>query len=109
ITTYILYDLLFFSTFYLSCTLFLLTLLSFPTRRSSDLDCVSAFFFSISNSNNRARRTFMQTSLFLCCDRSFWHCTTMFVGKCVIDRKSTRLNFSHVAISYAVFCLNIKI
>src|SRR5690625_5839661 len=25
-----------------------------------------------------------------------------------IDRKSTRLNSSHVAISYAVFCLNIK-
>src|SRR5690625_5875514 len=25
------------------------------------------------------------------------------------DRKSTRLNSSHVAISYAVFCLNIRI
>src|SRR5690625_1098727 len=25
-----------------------------------------------------------------------------------LDRKSTRLNSSHVAISYAVFCLNIK-
>src|SRR5207253_9551240 len=24
------------------------------------------------------------------------------------DRKSTRLNYSHVAISYAVFCMNIK-
>src|SRR5690625_5662642 len=26
----------------------------------------------------------------------------------VLDRKSTRLNSSHVAISYAVFCLKIK-
>src|SRR5699024_11680747 len=26
----------------------------------------------------------------------------------LIDRKSTRLNSSHVSISYAVFCLNIK-
>src|SRR5690625_629152 len=28
--------------------------------------------------------------------------------KCSIDRKSTRLNSSHVAISYAVFCLKKK-
>src|SRR3712207_6850813 len=27
----------------------------------------------------------------------------------VVDRKSTRLNFSHANISYAVFCLNKKI
>src|SRR5690625_6175111 len=27
----------------------------------------------------------------------------------ILDRKSTRLNSSHVAISYAVFCLKIKI
>src|SRR5699024_12039625 len=26
-------------------------------------------------------------------------------GRCNIDRKSTRLNSSHVSISYAVFCL----
>ena len=29
-------------------------------------------------------------------------------GKVVIDRKSTRLNSSHVVISYAVFCLKKK-
>src|SRR5690625_6471547 len=30
---------------------------------------------------------------------------TLFIGTTVKDRKSTRLNSSHVAISYAVFCL----
>src|SRR5690625_6501458 len=29
-------------------------------------------------------------------------------GRCARDRKSTRLNSSHVAISYAVFCLKKK-
>src|SRR5690625_906750 len=31
-----------------------------------------------------------------------------FIGYIGLDRKSTRLNSSHVAISYAVFCLNKK-
>src|SRR5574337_1655064 len=30
------------------------------------------------------------------------------IGKCVSDRKSTRLNSSHHSISYAVFCLKKK-
>src|SRR5207253_11512241 len=30
------------------------------------------------------------------------------LGYCIEDRKSTRLNSSHVAISYAVFCLKKK-
>src|SRR5690625_6877289 len=30
------------------------------------------------------------------------------VANCCLDRKSTRLNSSHVAISYAVFCLKKK-
>src|SRR5437870_6920682 len=33
---------------------------------------------------------------------------TSFAKKLVLDRKSTRLNSSHVAISYAVFCLKKK-
>src|SRR5437870_531421 len=32
----------------------------------------------------------------------------LFVGQAQADRKSTRLNSSHVAISYAVFCLKKK-
>src|SRR5699024_784815 len=31
-----------------------------------------------------------------------------FSGNCSIDRKSTRLNTSHVSISYAVFCMKQK-
>src|SRR5207253_7490196 len=40
------------------------------------------------------------------------HCitsTTFCTAASLIDRKSTRLNSSHVANSYAVFCLNKKI
>src|SRR5437660_9101218 len=36
------------------------------------------------------------------------HATRVFVDGEVGDRKSTRLNSSHVAISYAVFCLKKK-
>src|SRR5699024_12103164 len=32
----------------------------------------------------------------------------LLVGKAAVDRKSTRLNSSHVSISYAVFCLKKK-
>src|SRR5690606_41990197 len=34
--------------------------------------------------------------------------TSVYAGKSKIDRKSTRLNSSHVKISYAVFCLKKK-
>src|SRR5699024_11781805 len=33
----------------------------------------------------------------------------LFCGLAVLDRKSTRLNSSHVSISYAVFCLKTKL
>src|SRR5437870_9983738 len=59
---------------------------SFPTRRSSDL------YFSRS-----AIASFMDSTLV--CRKS---------GVLSQDRKSTRLNSSHVAISYAVFCLKKK-
>src|SRR5690625_5707943 len=55
----------------------------FPTRRSSDLDCHSL--------------------------RAFCTCFHGPGGSdSPRDRKSTRLNSSHVAISYAVFCLKKK-
>src|ERR1039458_7705809 len=34
--------------------------------------------------------------------------TNVIIGKGVVDRKSTRLNSSHLGISYAVFCLKKK-
>src|SRR5437870_10258884 len=77
---------------------------SFPTRRSSDLTGTVPMHIS---------------------EKSNWHClspvpwktteilvpvTTLDVllATCRLDRKSTRLNSSHVAISYAVFCLKKK-
>src|SRR5437868_10237646 len=36
------------------------------------------------------------------------HCRTFSWKICSVDRKSTRLNSSHVSISYAVFCLKKK-
>ena len=27
---------------------------------------------------------YLKSELFICCERSFWHCTTIPVGKCVI-------------------------
>src|SRR5207253_6148733 len=63
---------------------------SFPTRRSSDLSCPFAP------------------------GHLFWELRGCFRARTpqrttTIDRKSTRLNSSHVAISYAVFCLKKKI
>src|SRR5437870_8431159 len=59
---------------------------SFPTRRSSDLV------------------TFQQGSTALGCP----YTSRMSAARDGGDRKSTRLNSSHVAISYAVFCLKKK-
>src|SRR5690606_41533680 len=90
---------------------------SFPTRRSSDLQMVcpwkngskitsvqttprmAAFRFWMSPSCRRKSSmslplSLLVSSLKLCSDTG--------------DRKSTRLNSSHVKISYAVFCLKKK-
>src|SRR5437870_7470951 len=62
----------------------------FPTRRSSDLYCTPAFLL--------AAEALLASS----------PCPTRDAIKQALDRKSTRLNSSHVAISYAVFCLKKK-
>src|SRR5699024_12384270 len=67
---------------------------SFPTRRSSDL------IFDQAGRLLAAARHPIRT----------WHEAGDVVGRLLddIDRKSTRLNSSHVSISYAVFCLKKK-
>src|SRR5207302_7449702 len=60
---------------------------SFPTRRSSDLSARPVIRFELASR----------------CPRSLVEATST-----KLDRKSTRLNSSHVKISYAVFCLKKK-
>src|SRR5207302_11025524 len=62
-------------------------LASFPTRRSSDLSSPSPRAWSFGSPTKNGTSS---------------SCTTSS------DRKSTRLNSSHVKISYAVFCLKKK-
>src|SRR5438874_7140864 len=64
---------------------------SFPTRRSSDLGLV-------------CQPLRLARGSVIC----IYH-GIVVLGKCKLqDRKSTRLNSSHVEISYAVFCLKKK-
>src|SRR5436309_10895041 len=98
----------------------LLKLHSFPTRRSSDLasvlsgsclrpipmeltstealEAVDAFFasWSLSEKTRGVPRTGLNEG------------HGLHAGDIEADRKSTRLNSSHVKISYAVFCLKKK-
>src|SRR5688500_19671989 len=87
------YSILFILTIILSPQyLALLFLPSFPTRRSSDL----LPFIATSTSQPRFRRVIAPT---------IWLVTLSSTRR---DRKSTRLNSSHLVISYAVFCLKKK-
>src|SRR5690606_41618800 len=96
------------SFIFFQCTIHFLDLLSFPTRRSSDLPLLWPFSESVCPASNlymyggdhefllhHARRP-------MPCARIYaqWPLQS--------DRKSTRLNSSHVKISYAVFCLKKK-
>src|SRR5690625_7699009 len=71
---------------------------SFPTRRSSDLSYKKPSIVSANAVDFHCRRTL-----------SLYNSTrSTSVQEDHLDRKSTRLNSSHVAISYAVFCLKKK-
>src|SRR5207248_11729075 len=70
---------------------------SFPTRRSSDLDFVSA-----------RRRRWRDHQLLPLPVAAFHWAGLPACRSRARDRKSTRLNSSHRTISYAVFCLKKK-
>src|SRR5690606_40650241 len=102
----------------LCCHAYHCVLHSFPTRRSSDLSalgaclksllCAAACTVPASNSDKKSSKNSL-FSLRLAMDslllgyrryRGTWPDLPL-----IQDRKSTRLNSSHVKISYAVFCL----
>src|SRR5207253_6784750 len=93
--------------FFFHCSLTLPYLHSFPTRRSSDLsspadenlDARSRHELLLPGPRRRRARALPRRR------RKSPSSSAARAGK---DRKSTRLNSSHVAISYAVFCLKKK-
>src|SRR5205807_10100973 len=91
-------------------------LYSFPTRLSSDLALMSSMAGAFNASSTlftmdlyqKFRPQASQHRLVWvgrdACGRNFWY--RSIVNS--VDRKSTRLNSSHLVISYAVFCLKKK-
>src|SRR5690606_40732729 len=93
---------------------------SFPTRRSSDLDMVIDWAFEGIEAVGRVLRKALDVNLSGCSvppaagprptcripllDRAMQGNDGRSSMASPIDRKSTRLNSSHVKISYAVFC-----
>src|SRR5262245_65250016 len=71
---------------------------AFPTRRSSDLGCAA---------KKKPRLSAPRDDLFGRAGAGFFGGGAPF-QKIQRDRKSTRLNSSHLGISYAVFCLKKK-
>src|SRR5690606_39718541 len=75
---------------------------SFPTRRSSDLH-----YFA--ESIRILKSYLLKSILFLFRSKNIRIGTEEYPDSLIqLDRKSTRLNSSHVKISYAVFCLKKK-
>src|SRR5207302_4573986 len=100
---------IFILPFSFSCSRGLLPLHSFPTRRSSDLPHLRTH----PSGSSRARRRHASDSprgpLLDQGSRSAGPPRARLPGPVEVqDRKSTRLNSSHVKISYAVFCLKKK-
>src|SRR5690625_5636325 len=85
---------------------------SFPTRRSSDLTGERALALDVRKAIRLRFWAFARILTHPCCENkqgchliaSTRQSSSALQTK-TLDRKSTRLNSSHVAISYAVFCL----
>src|SRR5699024_12062123 len=88
-------------------------ILSFPTRRSSDL-LLSKRPRAIKYSNIYHQFPAIWTDYLKDCTVEEQKDALRLLGELInvrhlsVDRKSTRLNSSHVSISYAVFCLKKK-
>src|SRR5690606_41545441 len=86
---------------------------SFPTRRSSDLTFSSSVrrASTVAAAATAPARTNLPAPMTFPCRRCVC-CPCVREGRASVllgvDRKSTRLNSSHVKISYAVFCLKKK-
>src|SRR5437868_8952682 len=78
----------------------------FPTRRSSDLSFTMNFDWAARHSGEMFRDTLDAAKRSAGATRAWIDERTLVGDK---DRKSTRLNSSHVSNSYAVFCLKKKI
>src|SRR5690606_40217775 len=96
-----------------------LFLYSFPTRRSSDLSLLGIFLFMIPLPSKEsgitipvaAMANFLQELLGSSIPAIMLVIIMIALLGTILaktDRKSTRLNSSHVKISYAVFCLKKK-
>src|SRR5690554_7040496 len=98
------------SPFFLKCYSAHRDLHSFPTRRSSDLDQLKQSSIQPFPSVSVSSRTQSKSSSCKGGNSPFWY--SLFTLRMALhmfsDRKSTRLNSSHVRISYAVFCLKKK-
>src|SRR5690606_41252796 len=106
-----------FARVLLACYVDHLDLHSFPTRRSSDLRCPRCngllvlgeeYSTMISSPLSGRSPKFLFSRIVLNTSIQTASEMTRFKNPFTTDRKSTRLNSSHVKISYAVFCLKKK-
>src|SRR5699024_12110695 len=88
---------------------------AFPTRRSSDLlktlrtDYIDLYFYHRDNEDIPAGEQIEIMENFRREGKiRYYGCSNWSTERMKEDRKSTRLNSSHVSISYAVFCLKKK-
>src|SRR5690554_7344256 len=72
--------------------------------RSSDDDITNVERFTYTNGDNGTEVIFYRIEN----GGHTWPGTYQYASLLTVDRKSTRLNSSHVRISYAVFCLKKK-
>src|SRR5690606_41891867 len=103
----------YFIIFFINCFVLLLNLHFFTTRRSSDLFTEATLKGMIYAEYELTKAQVMQAQpdcapLERQYDRGPRQLSAVDAFQFQQDRKSTRLNFSHVKISYAVFCLKKK-